>query len=68
MYKRQVENGRVDESRLVWLSNRGIRISAIVAYLLSPASQVDQHPLIQTLRSPASVSVSYTHLVRRNVR
>ncbi|QQB33179.1 DNA/RNA non-specific endonuclease [Achromobacter deleyi] len=48
-----VENGRVDESRLVWLSNRGIRVSAIVAYLLSPASQVDQHPLIQTLRSPA---------------
>lgn len=48
-----VENGRVDESRLVWLSNRGIRVSAIVAHLLSPASQVDQHPLIQTLRSPA---------------
>ncbi|CAB3706909.1 MAG: DNA/RNA non-specific endonuclease [Achromobacter sp.] len=48
-----VENGRVDESRLVWLSNRGIRVSAIVAYLLSPASGVDPHPLIQTLRSPA---------------
>lgn len=48
-----VENGRVDESRVVWISNRGFRVSAIVGYLLSPASGVDRHPLIQTLRSPA---------------
>jgi len=48
-----IENGHIEESRIVWLSNRGIRVSAIMKYLLSPASTVSLHPLIQVFASPA---------------
>lgn len=43
-------NGYIDEERIVWESNRGIRTSAIIEYL---KSQMDTNPLIQPLFSPA---------------
>ncbi|MEJ5126531.1 serine protease [Comamonas sp. MYb21] len=48
-----VEHGQIEEARIVWLSNRGIRISTILAYLRSPASTVALHPLINVFNSPA---------------
>jgi endonuclease G len=57
-------NGRIDEDRLVWESNRGIRISAIMTHL-SQTPEVAAHPLIQTLLSPAYTdSRSYGFLSR----
>jgi endonuclease G len=45
-------NGRVDEDRLVWESNRGIRVSAMMASLRAvPGLATD--PLVQQLFSPA---------------
>jgi endonuclease G len=43
-------NGRIDEERLVWESNRGIRVSSMMKHL---AANVSAHPLIQPLFSPA---------------
>lgn len=44
-------NGRIDGDRVVWESNRGIRISAIMNHLRQ-TQQVSSHPLIQVLLSP----------------
>ena len=49
----EVENGWIDESRVVWLTNRGVRVSAIMQHLLAPESAVALHPLIQGFSSPA---------------
>ena len=49
----EVENGRIDESRVVWLSNRGVRVSALMKHLLAPESAVALHPLVQVFSSPA---------------
>jgi endonuclease G, mitochondrial len=46
-----VINGKVDGSRVVWLSNRGIRISAIINYLFSDPL-VKVNPFIMALMSP----------------
>lgn len=43
------ENGMVDGDRVVWESNRGIRVSSIMAHLKS----LPPHPMIQVLFSPA---------------
>jgi endonuclease G, mitochondrial len=48
-----VENGKVDPDRIVWLSNRGIRVSAIMRHLASAEGGVALHPKIQALFSPA---------------
>lgn len=48
-------NKKVDSERIVWLSNRGIRISAIMEHIRTAPSQVSLHPLVQTL-----LSASYT--------
>lgn len=49
----EVENGRIDESRVVWLSNRGVRVSALMKHLLAPESDWALHPLLQVFSSPA---------------
>lgn len=46
-------NGTVDSTRIVWESNRGIRVSAIVKYLREAPPAVSLHPLVQALFSPA---------------
>lgn len=46
-------NNKVDGERIVWLSNRGVRISAIMEYIRSAGSAVSLHPLVQTLLNPA---------------
>ncbi|MDK3025465.1 DNA/RNA non-specific endonuclease [Cupriavidus taiwanensis] len=48
----EVLNGRVDEARVCWISNRGIRISAIVDHLAS-APGIAEHALIQPFTSPS---------------
>jgi endonuclease G, mitochondrial len=48
----EIEKNQIEESRVVWISNRGIRISAIVNYLFSSSSAVALHPLIQILNIP----------------
>jgi len=48
-----VVGGRIDETRVVWQSNRGIRISAIVRHLKDAPSDVRLHPMVQALFSPA---------------
>lgn len=45
-------NGRVDADRIVWESNRGIRVSAIMSYL-EKTPGVAGHPLVQTMFAPA---------------
>jgi len=45
-------NGRIDEERIVWESNRGIRVSTMMNYL-AHATAIAAHPLIQPLFSPA---------------
>jgi endonuclease G, mitochondrial len=45
-------DGAIDGDRVVWVSNRGIRVSAIMAHLRASAALVSQ-PLIQNLFSPA---------------
>lgn len=47
------ENGAVDSERIVWVSNRGIRVSAIMNHLRSAGGEVSLHPLVQALFSPA---------------
>jgi endonuclease G len=47
------ENGKVDGERIVWLSNRGVRVSAIMTHLRSAVSDVSLHPMVQVLLSPA---------------
>jgi endonuclease G, mitochondrial len=47
----QPANGKVDGDRIVWLNNRGIRISAIINHLFSENKTKD-HPLILQLASP----------------
>jgi endonuclease G len=44
--------GAVDEDRVVWVSNRGIRVSAIMAHLRQTAALATQ-PLVRNLFSPA---------------
>jgi endonuclease G len=44
--------GSIDEARVVWLSNRGVRISAIMKHLKA-APGVATHPLGQIFSSPA---------------
>jgi endonuclease G len=57
-------NGRIDEDRVVWESNRGIRVSAIMAYL-GRTPDVAVHTLIQPLFSPAYTdSRPYAYLSR----
>jgi endonuclease G len=46
-------NKKVDGDRVVWLSNRGIRISAIMEHIRTAGSKVSLHPLVQTLLSAA---------------
>ena len=46
-----VENNKVDPERIVWLSNRGIRVSSIMKYLAT--STVATDPKVQALFSPA---------------
>jgi endonuclease G len=45
-------NGRIDEDRIVWESNRGIRVSAMMTHLGQTAA-LAADPLIQPLFSPA---------------
>ncbi len=45
-------NGRIDEERIVWESNRGIRVSAMMTHLAQEPG-VATDPLIQALFSPA---------------
>lgn len=55
-------NGHIDEDRIVWECNRGIRVSTMIKHL---ASNVAAHPLIQPLFSPAySDSRPYAFLSR----
>jgi len=49
----QPVNGKIDGSRVVWESNRGIRVSSIIEYLKIADTPVSMHPLIQTLFLPA---------------
>ncbi len=44
-------NGRIDGTRIVWLSNRGIRVSAILHHLFTQPD-IASHPLITALSSP----------------
>ncbi|MCR6476096.1 DNA/RNA non-specific endonuclease [Variovorax sp. ZS18.2.2] len=47
-----IVNDRIDEARVVWLSNRGVRVSTIVKHLTSTPS-VSLHPLGRIFSSPA---------------
>ena len=49
----EVENGRIDKSRVVWLTNRRVRVSAIMRHLLAPESAVALHLLIEVFSSLA---------------
>lgn len=44
------QNGRIDEERIVWESNRGIRVSAMMNHL--QGDPIAAHPLVQALFSP----------------
>jgi endonuclease G, mitochondrial len=44
---------RIDERRVVWLSNRGIRVSAIMRQLREAAPAIALHPMVQVLFSPS---------------
>ena len=46
------DDGRVDESDVVWLSNEGFRISTIMTHLKG-APELRANPLIEALFSPA---------------
>jgi endonuclease G, mitochondrial len=48
-----VEGGKVDARRIVWLSNRGVRVSKIMEHLRSAGDAVTLHPMVQMLLSPA---------------
>ena len=47
----QPVNGKIDGDRVVWINNRGVRISAIMNHLFSENKTKD-HPLILQLASP----------------
>lgn len=47
-----VVNGRIDESRIVWICNRGIKVSAIVAHLQELDASTN-HPLLKIFSSPS---------------
>jgi endonuclease G len=47
------EHGKVDGERIVWLSNRGVRVSTIMNHLRSAGSEVSLHPLVQVILGPA---------------
>lgn len=47
-----IVQGSIDEARIVWLSNRGVRVSAIMRHLKA-APGVATHPLGQIFSSPA---------------
>ena len=47
-----VIQGSIDEARIVWLSNRGVRVSAIMKHLKATPG-VATHPLGQIFSSPA---------------
>ena len=47
-----IVQGRIDEARVVWLSNRGVRVSAIMNHLKATPG-VATHPLGQIFSSPA---------------
>lgn len=47
-----VIQGSIDEARIVWLSNRGVRVSAIIRHLKT-APAVATHPLARIFSSPA---------------
>ena len=49
----QPVNGKVDGNRVVWVSNRGIRVSAIMKALSSAGTAAATHPMVRTLFSPA---------------
>ena len=49
----QPVNGKIDGNRVVWVSNRGIRVSAIMNELDKPETIVRSHPLVRALFSPA---------------
>lgn len=46
-----IENNKVDPTRIVWLSNSGIRVSSIMKHLAAGAVAMD--PMVQALFSPA---------------
>jgi endonuclease G len=46
-------NGRIDGNRVVWVSNRGIRVSAIMNGLSQAPEPVATHPFVRALFSPA---------------
>lgn len=41
--------GNIDESRVVWNSNRGIKASSIVSFLATEASGVAEHELVKSI-------------------
>jgi len=47
-----VVDGRIDESRIVWISNRGIKVSAIMVHL-AQMDAASHHPLLKIFSSPA---------------
>jgi len=46
-------NGAVDSERIVWISNRGIRVSTIMQHLRAAPPAISLHPMVQALFSPA---------------
>jgi endonuclease G len=61
----EVINGKVDADRVVWVSNRGIRVSAIMAHLSAAGTAVSLSPQVQALFSPAYTdSRPFGHLSR----
>jgi endonuclease G, mitochondrial len=46
-------NGKIDADRIVWLSNRGTRVSAIVNHLRSEFVGSSVHPMVEALFGPA---------------
>lgn len=46
-------NGKIDADRIVWLNNRGTRVSAIMNHLRSTFAGAAVNPLVETLFGPA---------------
>ena len=49
----EVVNGKVDSERIVWLSNRGIRVSRIMEHMKTAGAAVTLSPFVQFLLAPA---------------
>lgn len=47
----EVINGKIDEARVQWIANRGVRVSEIVTHI-TKAPAISGHPLIQIFLSP----------------